>query len=196
MVKNNLKLKEKLTFQEVADFTKELVNACFDEDESGNVVYMPYNTEPTFKILFYLFCVDGLTFEDNDMILELAESDEDLVDIWDSYKTLSIEDDDSLSSQLWSIREYAQEMTEFKIQQIVHKSPWDLLVRALVDKINSADFNVNTLADAIMSAYLKSDAFKENREAVKLSRMTDVQRNEKYREELEQFMKERLKNEN
>ena len=109
MVKNNLKLKEKLTFQEVADFTKELVNACFDEDESGNVVYMPYNTEPTFKILFYLFCVDGLTFEDNDMILELAESDEDLVDIWDSYKTLSIEDDDSLSSQLWSIREYAQE---------------------------------------------------------------------------------------
>lgn len=195
MVKNNLKLKEKLTFQEVADFTNELVNACFDEDESGNVVYMPYNTEPTFKILFYLFCVDGLTFEDNDIILELAESDEDLVDIWDSYKTLSIEDDDSLSSQLWSIREYAQEMIEFKIQQIVHKSPWELLVRALVDKINSADFNVNTLADAIMSAYLKSDAFKENRETVKLSRMTDAQRHEKYKEELEQFMKERLKNE-
>lgn len=187
MVKNNLKLKEKLTFQEVADFTKELVNACFDEDESGNVVYMPYNTEPTFKILFYLFCVDGLTFEDNDMILELAESDEDLVDIWDSYKTLSIEDDDSLSSQLWSIREYAQEMTEFKIQQIVHKSPWDLLVRALVDKINSADFNVNTLADAIMSAYLKSDAFKENRESAKKAREAHVQTIEQIKLEAEKL---------
>lgn len=195
MIKENLKLKEKLTFQEVTDFTNELVNACFDEDESGSVIYKPYNIDPTFKILFYLFCVDGLTFDDNDKILKLAESDKDLADIWDSYKALKLEDG-SLPSQLWSIREYAQEMTEFKIQQIVHKSPWELLVRALVDKINSSDFNVNTLADAIMSAYLKSDAFKENREAVKLSRMSDAQRHKKYREELEQFMKERLKNEN
>lgn len=193
MVKNNLKLKEKLTFQEVADFTKELVNACFDEDESGNVVYMPYNTEPTFKILFYLFCVDGLTFEDDDMILELAESDEDLVDIWDSYKTLSIEDNDSLPSQLWSIREYAQEMTEFKIQQIVHKSPWELLVRALVDKINSPDFNPDNVADAIVSAYLKSDAFKENREEVKRSRTTNAKNQEKFKEELKQLTKEKVK---
>lgn len=187
MIKENLKLKEKLTFQEVTDFTNELVNACFDEDESGDVVYMPYNTEPTFKILFYLFCVDGLTFEDDDMILELAESDEDLVDIWDSYKTLSIEDNDSLPSQLWSIREYAQEMTEFKIQQIVHKSPWELLVRALVDKINSADFNVNTLADAIMSAYLKSDAFKENRESAKKAREAHVQTIEQIKLEAEKL---------
>lgn len=193
MVKNNLKLKEKLTFQEVADFTNELVNACFDEDESGNVVYMPYNTEPTFKILFYLFCVDGLTFEDDDMILELAESDEDLVDIWDSYKTLSIEDNDSLSSQLWSIREYAQEMTEFKIQQIVHKSPWELLVRALVDKINSADFNLDNVADTIVSAYLKSDAFKENREEVKRSRTTNSKNQAKFKEELKQLTKEKVK---
>lgn len=187
MIKENLKLKEKLTFQEVTDFTNELVNACFDEDESGDVVYMPYNTEPTFKILFYLFCVDGLTFEDDDMILELSESDEDLVDIWDSYKTLSIEDNDSLSSQLWSIREYAQEMTEFKIQQIVHKSPWELLIRALVDKINSSDFNVNTLADAIMSAYLKSDAFKENRESAKIARAAHVQTIEQIKLEAEKL---------
>lgn len=187
MIKENLKLKEKLTFQEVTDFTNELVNACFDEDESGDVVYMPYNTEPTFKILFYLFCVDGLTFEDDDMILELAESDEDLVDIWDSYKTLSIEDNDSLSSQLWSIREYAQEMTEFKIQQIVHKSPWELLIRALVDKINSSDFNVNTLADAIVSSYLKSDTFKENRESAKKAREAHVQTIEQIKIEAEKL---------
>lgn len=193
MIKENLKLKEKLTFQEVTDFTNELVNACFDEDESGDVVYMPYNTEPTFKILFYLFCVDGLTFEDDDMILELAESDEDLVDIWDSYKTLSIEDNDSLPSQLWSIREYAQEMTEFKIQQIVHKSPWELLVRALVDKINSSDFNPDNVADAIVSAYLKSDAFKENREEVKRSRTTNAKNQEKFKEELKQLTKEKVK---
>lgn len=193
MIKENLKLKEKLTFQEVTDFTNELVNACFDEDESGDVVYMPYNTEPTFKILFYLFCVDGLTFEDDDMILELAESDEDLVDIWDSYKTLSIEDNDSLPSQLWSIREYAQEMTEFKIQQIVHKSPWELLVRALVDKINSPDFNPDNVADAIVSAYLKSDAFKENREEVKRSRTTNAKNQEKFKEELKQLTKEKVK---
>ena len=193
MIKENLKLKEKLTFQEVTDFTNELVNACSDEDESGDVVYMPYNTEPTFKILFYLFCVDGLTFEDDDMILELAESDEDLVDIWDSYKTLSIEDNDSLSSQLWSIREYAQEMTEFKIQQIVHKSPWELLVRALVDKINSPDFNPDNVADAIVSAYLKSDAFKENREEVKRSRTTNAKNQEKFKEELKQLTKEKVK---
>lgn len=193
MIKENLKLKEKLTFQEVTDFTNELVNACFDEDESGDVVYMPYNTEPTFKILFYLFCVDGLTFEDDDMILELAESDEDLVDIWDSYKTLSIEDNDSLPSQLWSIREYAQEMTEFKIQQIVHKSPWELLVRALVDKINSPDFNPDNVAGAIVSAYLKSDAFKENREEVKRSRTTNAKNQEKFKEELKQLTKEKVK---
>ena len=193
MIKENLKLKEKLTFQEVTDFTNELVNACFDEDESGDVVYMPYNTEPTFKILFYLFCVDGLTFEDDDMILELAESDEDLVDIWDSYKTLSIEDNDSLPSQLWSIREYAQEMTEFKIQQIVHKSPWELLVRALVDKINSPDFNMDNVADAIVSAYLKSDVFKENREEVKRSRTTNAKNQEKFKDELKQLTKEKVK---
>lgn len=193
MIKENLKLKEKLTFQEITDFTNELVNACFDEDESGDVVYMPYNTEPTFKILFYLFCVDGLTFEDDDMILELAESDEDLVDIWDSYKTLSIEDNDSLLSQLWSIREYAQEMTEFKIQQIVHKSPWELLVRALVDKINSPDFNMDNVADTIVSAYLKSDVFKENREEVKRSRTTNAKNQEKFKEELKQLTKEKVK---
>lgn len=193
MIKENLKLKEKLTFQEITDFTNELVNACFDEDESGDVVYMPYNTEPTFKILFYLFCVDGLTFEDDDMILELAESDEDLVDIWDSYKTLSIEDNDSLPSQLWSIREYAQEMTEFKIQQIVHKSPWELLVRALVDKINSPDFNMDNVADTIVSAYLKSDVFKENREEVKRSRTTNAKNQEKFKEELKQLTKEKVK---
>ena len=193
MIKENLKLKEKLTFQEITDFTNELVNACFDEDESGDVVYMPYNTEPTFKILFYLFCVDGLTFEDNDMILEIAESDEDLVDIWDSYKTLSIEDNDSLPSQLWSIREYAQEMTEFKIQQIVHKSPWELLFKALTDKINSPDFNLDNIADAIVSAYLKSDVFKENRAEVERARQGNAKSHEKFKEELKQLTKDKIK---
>lgn len=192
MIKENLKLKEKLTFQEVADFTNELVDACFDEDESGSVIYKPYNIDPTFKILFYLFCVDGLTFDDNDKILKLAESDKDLADIWDSYKALKLEDG-SLPSQLWSIREYAQEMTEFKIQQIVHKSPWELLVRALVDKINSPDFNPDNVADAIVSAYLKSDAFKENREEVKRSRTTNAKNQEKFKEELKQLTKEKVK---
>ena len=36
MIKENIKLKDELTLQEIANFTEELVNACFDEDETGD----------------------------------------------------------------------------------------------------------------------------------------------------------------
>ena len=170
MIKENIKLKDELTLQEIANFTEELVDACFFEDETGDIKYMPYNMEPTFKILFYLFCVDGLTFEDNDMILELAESDEDLRELWEKHHLNNVILGDYLYNQLASIKENAKKMIDFKIQKIVHRSPWELLFKALTDKINSPDFNLDNIADAIVSAYLKSDVFKENRAEVERAR--------------------------
>ena len=190
MIKENIKLKDELTLQEIANFTEELVNACFDEDETGDIKYMPYNMEPAYKMLFFIVCVDGLTFEDEDVILDLIENDDDLRKIDKAYlENMS----STLFLQLSSIQKYAKKMIDFKIQKIVHRSPWELLFKALTDKINSPDFNLDNIADAIVSAYLKSDVFKENRAEVKRARQGNAKSHEKFKEELKQLTKDKIK---
>lgn len=193
MIKENLKLKEKLTYSEMADFTNALVDSCFVEDVSGEIQYVPYYYEPTFKVLFFMVCIDGLSFDDNDSILDLSESDDELKTFWEKPSLNKLNSSDSIYDQLTSIRENADKMIEFKIQQIVHRSPWELLVRTLVDKINSSDLNLDNIADAIVSAYLKSDVFKENRAEVERARQGNAKSHEKFKEELKQLTKDKIK---
>ena len=125
--------------------------------------------------------------------MELAESDNDLRELWAQHHLNNAILGDYLYNQLASIKENANKMIAFKIQQIVHRSPWELLVRTLVDKINSSDLNLDNIADAIVSAYLKSDVFKENRAEVKRARQGNAKSHEKFKEELKQLTKDKIK---
>lgn len=171
MTKNNLKLKRKLNHNEIAEFTKELTNAHFIEDESGELTYAPYRKEPIFKILYFLFCVDGLELGDNELILELAETDDELKKLWNEWENYTdVEAHTELFEQLWQIQDYTDKLVDYQLQKLIHRSPWEYIARAFASKIESSDFNIDKLAEAVVAAYLKTDVFKDNRKQVEQKR--------------------------
>lgn len=175
MIKDNIKLKQKLTDIEIIGFTQDLANAYFSEDEEGNVTYTPYLARLQFRLLFYLYCVEGLTFEtvtdDSgeivlENILEAVESDEELHSLFKKYDNGAY-DDLPMVTQLTEISADAYDMAEFKKQQLIHdrKDSLAILLDALTTKVETLDiskFNVQSVSEAIVKAYLSSSAWEEN----------------------------------
>lgn len=125
MIKTNPKIKQKLTDKEMIGFSKDLSSAYFSKDESGERTYTPYMTRITFKLLFYLYCVEGLAFDADEngqleAVLPAVEADQELWDIYESYSN-GCHDSLEISHQLQVVWEQARETADFQKEFILQK---------------------------------------------------------------------------
>ena len=72
MTKTNVKVKESLTMEERVVITNHLVDSYFTEKDDGTVIYTPYMVDSALIIAFFLYCVDGIEFDDDDKIYEIG----------------------------------------------------------------------------------------------------------------------------
>lgn len=183
MIKNNVSVKTKMDEKDVIAFTKDYADGFFSEDEFGNVSYTPYMKDLQFKLLFYLYCVDGLTFESvtdeaGKEVMEGAlgaiEDDKEVNDLFTGYLK-GIYKGRPLSYQLGRIKKDALDMVEFRKQVIIHskKDALSDLLNVFSEKISSIDlsnFNPEAISDYIVKSYLASDMFSANQAEIKNSK--------------------------
>lgn len=180
MIKNNVTIKDKLTENEAINFTKDYADAFFNENEIGEIEYTPYLKDLQFKMLFYLYCVDGLEFEYStdesgnsimENIIDAVDNDEEVSDLFTRYLKGAYKGS-ILSYQLGRIKKDALDMVEFKKQSIIHyhEDAFSNLLNTIALKISEIDLSnidMQSITDYIMNAYLKSDVFKDNQKEIK-----------------------------
>ena len=90
MKKTNPAIKDDLDTMDIIDFTKDLADAVFEVRDDGSVSYVPYMYDLNFKLLFYLYCVEGLEFEtdesgETENILIAVENDDEVNRLFSDY---------------------------------------------------------------------------------------------------------------
>ena len=126
MTKTNVKVKESLTMEERVVITNHLVDSYFTEKDDGTVIYTPYMVDSALIIAFFLYCVDGIEFDDDDKIYEIVCNDPELLDTYTT--TLSTNPDDSdnpcvnLIRVIKTIMNDVTDIVGFRKQQIIHNN--------------------------------------------------------------------------
>lgn len=178
MKKETIELKQGLTDVEMVGFIQELADAYFTEHEDGTLAYTPYLARIQFRTLFYLYCVEGLTFDVTttesgekvlENILEAADRDEELTALYTDYNDGKY-NDLPIATQLAEISSDAYDMAEFRKQQILHfrKDSLANLIDTLAAKAAELDlskFDVQTISEAIVNSYLSNGAYTEKADA-------------------------------
>jgi len=200
MIKENVRVKERLSDVDRINIIKYLVAGNFTTDENGNTLYTPYFKKINDITAFFLYAVEGLTFEPNidNSVYESIIGDNDLYEIYDFARERLF--------QYSEIDEMVKDMVEFEKQKIIHsyskKDSLSELLDAITEKVKGFDLGSINIkdafdmlskipenginADSVVDAYFDSDYHKE-----KEQELVDA-KNDKIRELKEENQK--LKN--
>lgn len=168
MIISDPKIKSYLLNSDMIDFTKELADSVFLMNEDGNVDYAPYMFDVNFKLLFYVYCVDGIEYEfDTDGKLEniliAVEQSSQVNQIFDDYMRGAYKDL-PIWNQISKIRKNANLMIDFRKQVMIRKREDDLgnLIDALteiskmISKIDFSKFDSKIITQILVASMMKS----------------------------------------
>ena len=176
MKKNSPNLKSFLTDIECIEFTRLLANSYFTNTDDG-IEYTPYMVSRNFKLLFYLYCVDGVEFgivqnengdEELENILSAVANDGEVSMIFDQF-TAGQYADTLIEKQLNIIVENARDMVEYRKQQLLHNRDDEISrfinnLSIIAEKLSSIDlskFDSKVLSQIFLTSLLKSGTPKE-----------------------------------
>ena len=168
MKKTNPAIKDHLDTMDIIDFTKDLADAVFEVQDDGSVSYVPYMYDLNFKLLFYLYCVEGLEFETDESgktenILIAVENDDEVNRLFSDYmngkyKMLPI------WRQISTIRKNASDMADFR-KHMMYKDRGDEVgklissLAAIGEMISSIDFSRidnRVMTQIFMTSFIKA----------------------------------------
>ena len=168
MIKEYVKVKELLSEAEKINMTNFLFDGYFLSGQNGEIIYTPYFREINKRTAFFLYAVEGLTFEEqkdeygNAIIDETGESvmesvydcsvtDTDLRKLYDGVFSSQNNTYAGLKLQLEQIDTDVRDMVEFKKLQIIHtkKDSLSELLSMFTRKLDSLDLNDLNLEESI-----------------------------------------------
>jgi hypothetical protein len=126
MVKTDVKIKEFITMEERAIITNHLVDSYFTENDDGSLTYTPYMIDSALTTIFFLYCVEGVKFGENEKVYESVCADEELVELYTTTLSTNLKKDSSSNKMIETINSIMNDvidMVEFKKQQIIHNNP-------------------------------------------------------------------------
>jgi len=143
MKKNNFKVKENITFEDKANAIEYICNSLFDFDEYGEVIdYSPYYIEPAQVCAIMNYFVEGIEFENEESVYDIAIEDKEVNDVVNSFFLKSTTTKNPKLT-------YPQEVMKFVMSHVVEKVEYmkekaihiptyrkDMVGEALVDLIN------------------------------------------------------------
>ncbi len=163
MKKEQIKIKPTLTMQDRILMPQELAEGYFVADEAGRIQYAPYYADMMLINVFFLHCVDGLSFdlaEGTNIVLEnvyeTVINDEELMELYHEFFEW---DKDSIQTcpyqeaviQMYGILSDTDKMVEYRKQQLIHdrEDAFGALLTAMAEKINRLDPEKINLKEAI-----------------------------------------------
>lgn len=126
MVKTDVKIKDFITMEERAIITNHLVDSYFTENDDGSLAYTPYMIDPALTTIFFLYCVEGVEFDETEKVYESVCADEELVELYTTTLSTNLKKDSSSNKMIETINSIMNDvidMVEFKKQQIIHNDP-------------------------------------------------------------------------
>ena len=164
MVKEHVTIKPSLSLEDRIAMPQELAAGYFTTKENGEVLYTPYYADMTLASVFFLHCVEGLTFEvreTGDGQTEIAENiyesvtkDKELMQLYEEF--LSVEDLKDCPYretvvQMRIILSDAESMADFRKQQLIHQNrdALNTLLLSLAEKIQELDPENLDLSEAL-----------------------------------------------
>ncbi|MBC5688221.1 hypothetical protein H8S37_04665 [Mediterraneibacter sp. NSJ-55] len=109
MTKSNEIAIRELTLIDKINMIDNIVSACFTDGE-----YTPYYYESSLTIAIALYCINGITFEENESVYDTVMADEQIKVLIDDIK--------EHNSDICEIEKHAIDIIKFKKQQIIHGS--------------------------------------------------------------------------
>lgn len=130
MEKNFNIIKKSLTFDESLAFINEVVNSYFDEDENGEITYMPYIGDIGFTNAFLKYYTDYKFLDDIESDYQFICS----VNIYNHMKEIN-------ENQFFSLEEAIQKEVDLKVKRLESEKT-DLisqLLKVVIAKVNSIE---------------------------------------------------------
>ena len=163
MKKEQINIKPALTMQDRILMPQELTEGYFVTDEAGYVQYAPYYADMMLINVFFLHCVDGLSFDMEEgstvvreNVYEAVINDEELMELYHEFFEW---DKDSIQTcpyqeaviQMYGILSDTDKMVEYRKQQLIHRreDTFGALLAAMTDKIKHIDPDKLNLKEAV-----------------------------------------------
>lgn len=163
MKKEQIKIKPALTMQDRILMPQELMEGYFVTDETGYVQYAPYYADMMLINVFFLHCVDGLSFDTaegsnvvQENVYEAVIGDEELMELYHEFFEW---DKDSIQTcpyqeaviQMYGILSDTEKMVEYRKQQLIHRREdvFGALLATIAEKIKDIDPDKLDLKEAV-----------------------------------------------
>lgn len=157
MVKNEVKVKEKISLALRSLITDTIADGCFTYDESGEVKYVPYFKEMATVIAFATYILEGVEFDKDENIYETVMNDKELVVIYREWTHSGIYN---------MIKNDVDDIIEFKKQQLLRQN--DTVAKYVTEllqlqiEVQKLQKQVLQQQEKIYSEYSKEDIDKLN----------------------------------
>lgn len=143
MKKENMKIKEIITFEDKASAIEYICNSLFDFDEEGDIIdYSPYYIEPAQVCAIMNYFVEGIEFENEESVYDVAIADKEVNDVVNSFFLKSTTTKNPKLT-------YPQEVMKFVMSHVIEKVEYmkekaihiptyrkDMVGEAIVELIN------------------------------------------------------------
>lgn len=144
MKKENMKIKEIITFEDKANAIEYICNSLFDFGENGEITdYSPYYIEPAQVCAIINYFVEGIEFEDGESVYDVAIADKEINDIVNQFfiKNTTTAKNTKLTYPqeiMKFVMSHVVEKVEYMKQKAIHAPSYrkDMVGEALVDLIN------------------------------------------------------------
>lgn len=143
MKKENMKIKEIITFEDKANAIEYICNSLFDFGENGEITdYSPYYIEPAQVCAIMNYFVDGIEFENGESIYDVAVADKEVNEIVNQFflKPTTVKNPKLTYQQevMKFVMSHVVEKVEYMKQKSIHAPLCrkDMVGEALVDLIN------------------------------------------------------------
>lgn len=124
MVKKDVKVKEYINIEEKVIITNHLIDSYFVKSLDGIIEYTPYMADVALVTAFFLYCINGIEFDEEENIYNSVIADEELMDMYTTTLSVKLDDDNhpniKLIREINSIMRDVADMVEFRKQQIIH----------------------------------------------------------------------------
>lgn len=153
MKKNNFKVKENITFEDKANAIEYICNSLFDFDEYGEVIdYSPYYIEPAQVCAIMNYFVEGIEFENEESVYDVAIADKEINDIVNQFfiKNTTTAKNPKLTypqEVMKFVMSHVVEKVEYMKQKAIHAPSYrkDMVGEAIVELINVLAEKANEL---------------------------------------------------
>lgn len=132
MIKNKVKVIKNISIEEQALLINSIVDAHFDEDETGKLEYSPLFVEVSKVVNFIGHFVNGVTFEENESMYDAIVNDKQLMRIYRKSNKYFKE-----------ILGKVEDIVEYKKAKLIHTSPLDELLGEITKIVKETNESLN-----------------------------------------------------